>query len=38
MSNTSLLQKVWFERYTTAKEKIEKRRKVSRGIVARETN
>jgi hypothetical protein len=36
MPNTSTMQRVWFERYQTAAAKIEKRRKVSRGIVSRE--
>jgi len=36
MRNTSTLQRVWFERYQIAAAKIEKRRKVNRGIVGRE--
>jgi hypothetical protein len=36
MSNTSKMQREWFERYSIARERIEKRRKVNRGIVGRE--
>lgn len=36
MPNTSTLQRVWFERYQSAKTKVEKRRKINRGIVGRE--